>query len=282
MRPEHQVLAQLRDWADGTDGVRAIVLTSSRADPKRTPDPLSDYDVQVYVRDTRPFIASDAWLEPFGSIMVRWPTRPRPTADDDWVTQLVLFDDGVRIDFQITATEPRASDDLDNGYRVVVDGDGLTEALPPPTHASYLVTRPTAEAFDDRLNAFWWDIVYVAKALWRGELNYAKSMHEGTIRFDKLLPLIEWDVGVQHGWAVTVGLHGRWLHRHLDDATWERYLRTFAGADPEENWDALFATLDFVGVVGRRVAEALGFDYPDEVDAKVSRYIRAIKDLPRG
>jgi aminoglycoside 6-adenylyltransferase len=52
------------------------------------------------VSDIEPFLEGDEWLEAFGSVMVRWPLRPRSTFDENWLTRLVLFNDGVRIDFQ--------------------------------------------------------------------------------------------------------------------------------------------------------------------------------------
>lgn len=279
LRTESAVLLQIRQWAEDREAIRTVILTSSRADPRRTPDLLSDYDIEVYVDDLVPFLQDDIWVSVFGSILVRWPARPQLTANRNWLEQLVLFDDGVRIDFQITAGQPCNRQELDSGYRVIVDKDGLTAQLPPPTYARYAITQPTAAAYDGRLNAFWWDIVYVAKGLWRGELNYAKYMLDGTIRFEKLQPLIMWYIGVHHGWSVDVGIHGRWFDRYLDQPTWEHYQRTFADASFESNWQALFATLDFVRYIGRHVADALGFVYPVDVDAKVTQYIQEIRQL---
>lgn len=71
MRSEQEVINQLRRWADAQPNVRTLILTSSRADPHRQPDLLSDYDVEVFVRDVSPFTADDAWVRTFGRIMVR-------------------------------------------------------------------------------------------------------------------------------------------------------------------------------------------------------------------
>lgn len=259
--------------------MRTLLLTSSRADPHRSPDLLSDYDVEVFVDDIEPFREDDTWLAPFGPVMVRWPAKPGPTGSDGWITQLVLFEDGVRIDFQITALPPAESENLDTGYRVLIDKDGRAQQLPPPTHTKYLITPPTAEAFASRINAFWWDIVYVAKALHRGELNYARYMLDSTIRYRKLQPVMEWYIGLQENWSVSTGLYGRWFQHYLDEATWHDYLQTFAGAEIEDNWRALFATLDFFGHLARQVAVRLAFDYPEATDRKVTRYIHWIKNI---
>jgi len=278
LRTEQDVLGQLRAWAEKREDVRAAILTSSRADPRGTPDVLSDYDVEVFVQDTAPFVGDHSWVNEFGAIIVRWPSSPRPTFSEDWITQLVLFEDGVRIDFQITSHHPAASQHLDAGYRVIVDKDGIAGQLPAPSYSQDLVERPTAAAFDSRLNAFWWDIVYVAKALWRGELNYAKYMLDGTIRFDKLRPLIEWYIGLHHNWAVSTGMYGRWFHRYLDPSTWQDYERTFADAGIDSNWQALFATLAIVRKLGKCIAGSLGFEYPERTDREVTRYILWISE----
>lgn len=259
-----------------------VVLTGSRASASNPADALSDYDLDVYVHDTGPIMRDDSWLHSFGSIMVRWPLSPRPTFDERWITQLVLFDDDVRIDFQFTAiAEPEPSHGVTD-YRVLVDKDGISEELPDPPAAGESLSQPPPEAFADRLNAFWWDIPYVAKALRRGEINYARYMLDGTLRFDKLLPLLRWHVNVLHGRSVDTGMFGRWVHRYIDEPTWEHYLRTFGDASVEDGWRAMFEMVDLVRSVGTGLADAYGYEYPHEVDAKVSSHLRRVRqmDLP--
>ena len=281
MKSEQEVLELLRQWAEQRANVRTVILTSSRADRRRQPDVLSDYDIELFVRNIRPFTEDDAWVYDFGQIMVRWPAAPQPTFSEDWITQLVLYEDGTRIDFQITTLAPSTSENLENGYRIVVDKDGAAAHLPEPTYSRYIIQPPTVQAFDSRMNAFWWDIIYVAKALRRGELNYAKYMLDGTIRFDKLQPLIEWYIGLNHDWTVSTGIYGRWFHEYLDQSIWDSYNQTFAGAEFESNWRALFATIELVRTLGHTVAHSLGFEYPDETDRKVTDYIQWIKDTDR-
>ncbi len=74
MRTESQVLAQLCTWGQGDEQIRAAILTSSRGDPERETDILSDYDVELYVADLEPFRKGDQWLNTFGAIMV-WTSK---------------------------------------------------------------------------------------------------------------------------------------------------------------------------------------------------------------
>jgi aminoglycoside 6-adenylyltransferase len=133
---------------------------------------------------------------------------------------------------------------------------------------------PDEAAFAECVNAFWWDIVYVAKALCRDELNFAKHMLDGTIRFDKLQSLIEWYIGTTVGWGVRTGLAGRWFKRYLDKNLWQRYEQTFAGANLADNWRALFATIDFTRTIASSVARAMSFEYPQKTDTKVTVYMQ--------
>lgn len=274
MRSEEEVVDALIAWAKRSDGIRAMRLTGSRGDPSRHADALSDYDVEVFVRDRTPFATDESWISVFGEAMVRWPLHPATTGSNAWITQLVLYRDGVRIDFQITDAPPGQTPSLGGAYRVLVDkDDAFGDAVPEDP---FTLHPPDEETFAARVNAFWWDIVYVPKALCREELNPAKCMLDGAIRFDKLRPLIEWYIGTTVGWDVRTGLSGRWFKRYLPPELWRRYERTFAGAKSDDNWRALYATIDFTRTVATAVAQALSFDYPEETDADVTAYITAL------
>lgn len=127
LRTEEEVLTQFNKWAQSNDLIRAAVLTSLRVDPKGVTDFLSDYDIELYVSDLEPFRKDDEWLSVFGPIMVRWPLKPRSTFDEKRLTRLVLFKDGVRIDFQITDKTEIEPDAYDDGYRILLDKDDLIQ-----------------------------------------------------------------------------------------------------------------------------------------------------------
>ena len=270
MRTERDVLSQLRAWAEADDRVRAAVLTSSRADPERRTDFLSDYDIELYVSDMAAFREGDAWLESFGSVVIRWPLRPRSTFDAHWLTRLVLFDDGIRIDFQITGQLNVAPDAYDSGYRVLVDKDGLTRGLQEPTFTEHRVERPSAEAYETLVHEFWWDATYVPKHLWRDELPFAAQMLAHPLRDEHLRSMIEWSIGMQHDWSVDTGLGGRWLKRYLDDRTWSEYTSTFAVGEVEAHWEAFFNMIRLFRRLAVSVGQRLGYPYPHRVDRDLS------------
>jgi aminoglycoside 6-adenylyltransferase len=190
---KNKVIENLTNWAVKNKQVRVMILTSSRANPSCHTDSYSDYDIEMYVTDINEF-KNDNWLGDFGDVMIRWPLKPMATFDKEWITRLVLFDNEVRIDFQITSNKSINQFAYDDGYKVLVDKDKLTVNLTEPTFSRYKVKKPAKEEYNDLVNAFFWNATYVAKNLWRDELYYAKFMLDNTLRFDDLQKMIEWNI----------------------------------------------------------------------------------------
>ena len=281
MRSQEEVLSGFDEWARASDLVRAAVLTSSRANPERETDFLSDYDIELYVADLEPFRKDDRWLDSLGSIMVRWPYRPRATDKEGWITRLVLFSDGVRIDFQITDQTVIAADAYDDDYTVLIDKDDMARELNAPTHTEHLVKKPTREDYDTLVHEFWWDAAYVPKYLWRDELPFAASMLGQSVRDTYLRTVIEWFIGLRHNWSVNTGVYGRKFKRYLDDRTWSEYASTFAGADTEENWWAFFNAVALFRRLARAVGDELSYEYPVQLDRDMTDYYSWIRSCQR-
>ena len=280
MRAEHEIFEALVAWACSDDNVRAAILTGSRADPDRTTDFLSDYDVAAYVTDVELFRESDEWLDAFGRIMARWPHRPRGTVRDDGITRLALFRDGVRIDFQILPVGALPATIGDVGFRVLVDKDGLAERLSPLPASARAVARPTEDEYEMLVHEFWWNAHYVPKTLWRDELPFAASMMSEAVR-GYLRTALEWFVVVEHEGPVDTGVRGRWLKRYLDKETWSAYEATFSGADLDAQWDAFSHAVALFRRLAQAVGARLGYRYPEEVDREMTDYFERIRAHPR-
>lgn len=279
MRTEEEVLAQFDEWAQGNDLIRAALLTSSRVSPKRETDFLSDYDIELYVSDLRPFMRSDDWLRAFGHVMVRWPYKPRTSEfSEDFVTRLVLFKDYLRIDFQITDKTEIGPDSYEDGYRVLVDKDNLLAGLNEPTFQKYIVKKPSREDFETLVNEFWWNAHYVPKYLWRDEFPFAARMLGGTVRDEYLRTIIEWYIGLQHDWSVNTGSCGRHFKLYLDAETWSEFEAACAGADVEENWQAFFAAIALFRRLAKIVGDNLGYDYPAQIDREMTDFYQYIRN----
>ena len=88
------------------------------------------------------------------------------------------------------------------------------------------------------MNSFWWDALYVPKALWRNELPFARYMLEVQLRFTFLHRVLGWKIGGDGGWSVNPGREGKYLQKYLDGDTWKQYETTCAAADASSAWTA--------------------------------------------
>jgi len=259
----NNIFARALTWCGEQDNVRAAVLTSSRARNDGTADRLSDYDLELYVRDLGPFAGGDRWFEDFGEVLVRWPLLPESTSSEGWITRLVQYRDGTRIDFQITDGPLAYQESFDAGYRVLLDKDGGGVTLGPARSDRLLTGKPSEREYAERVNAFFWDILYVPKSLARDELFHARYMLDHVVRYSCLLPMIEWYIGYREDWKTGTNKAGRWIKPHLPGDIWEMCEATFAGAGAEENRRALDAMVDLFTGLAREVGAGLGYPYPE-------------------
>ncbi len=197
-------IRRLIRWAAPQDAVRALLLTSTRAVPGAAVDALSDYDVILVARDIRPFAAERDWVADFGAVLVdHWnPIRPDPATGFAVAGNVVQYADGPKIDFTLwpvallaqLACAPALPDELDGGYRILLDKDGTAARLRPPTYRAHIPAKPAAEEYQALVREFFNDAPYVAKYLWRGELLPAKWGLDHNITY---LPTA--DARVAHG-----------------------------------------------------------------------------------
>ena len=282
MRNKQEILELILRFAREHDDVRAVVMNGSRANPNTREDPFQDYDVVYLVRDVEPYKRKPDIPRYFGDILIlQLPDDmvDPPPAPDGWYTYLMQFQDGVRIDLGFQSVDNVRKCVSDSLTLVLLDKDNLIGELPPPSERSYLPAPPTAKAFDDCCNEFWWCNPYVAKGLWREELTYARYMLDTVLR-EELMKMLTWYVGTGTGFKKSAGKLGKHLRDLLAADLWALLERTYADADPGHTWDALFAMDDLFRRVAHEVARAFDFHYPEQDDVNVSAYIRRIRNLP--
>lgn len=284
---EESVVDTLIEWGEHQPGVRAMLLTSSRAIPHAPADVFSDYDVILAVRDVQPFYEDRTWLEDFGPVLVvyRDPLQPYyGFAKAAYVTQ---YGNGLKIDFtlwpvpilQRIAADAQLPDEFDAGYRVLLDKDHLTDGLKPPTYSAYILTPPTEVEYLDAVEGFFHEATYAAKYLWRDELMAAKHFLDHCMKQEHLRAMLEWRVEIDHQWSVKPGLYGRWLKDRLSPDLWAQLESTYTGAGREENWEAMFRTIDLFRQVAMEVGDRLGYAYPHDLDRRTVAYLQRVKDL---
>ena len=273
-------------WASEQDTVRVMLLTSSRACESASTDQLSDYDITFFTSDLGPLTSDDQWLYGFGRILVSLPERVIHFGQE-LPTRLVIYEDGTKVDFTLSTVEILAGilrsaslpDWLDIGYKVLLDKEGLTKDLMKPSFKAYIPRKPKEHEFKAVVNEFWWETTYVAKNLWRDEILAAKYSSDWVIRFTLLMKMLEWYVQSHNNWQCRTGIAGKGMKKLLNADRWNELTKTFAGADIEENWDALLKTIEFFRRIAVKVADDLGYEYLHELDKKVSNYLARIRNL---
>ena len=280
------VSERLVDWADGREAIRAMLLTSTRAVPGATVDALSDYDVMLVVRDVAPFVTDRRWIEAFGEVLVAYrdPFDAGMDFERDHCGNVVQYVDGLKIDFTLwPVSHVRAiverdalPDELDAGYRVLLDRDGLTAGLRRPTYAAYRPVRPDEAAFRTAINDFFTDVPYVAKCIRRGDLFPLKWALDHDMKHVYLRPMLEWWVGCKEGWSRPVGALGKGLRHRVPTDIWRELEASYAGGGMEENVEALFRTVALYRRVAIDVGRHLGYTYPIELDERVTAYARQV------
>lgn len=280
------VLDALAAWAATREDVRALILTSTRAVPGARVDAYSDYDVVVVVADVQLMLEDTGWLEVFGEVLITyWDPLVTESTGAQHVGSITNYTNGLKIDFSLWSTQqyvdvtsaPAIYPEFDAGYRVILDKDGRTAQLPAPTFRAYVPARPDQATFDRLVTDFLIGAPYVAKYLLRDELLPAKWVLDFDMRFNYLLPLLEWRAECEHDWSLPVGNLGKGLRTHVPDHHWSALETTFSDATAEANWEALVAMIALFSRVAREVADRLGHSYPERLVARVTGHVHDMR-----
>jgi len=283
MRSEQEMLELILDTAKNDDRIRAVIMNGSRTDPNARRDIFQDFDIAYLVTDAGSFKDDCAWIDRFGEIMIlQMPEAMEdpPPMNDGHFAYLMQFTDGNRIDLTLFPISRLHEFERESLSLLLLDKDGVVEPFPAPSENDYLPRIPSAKAFSDCCNEFWWVCPYVAKGLWREEITYAKYMSDQVVR-EQLMKMLTWYVGVKTRFLRSPGKLGRRLKQYLEPELWAMLEQTYSGAGYENTWYALQMMCDLFRMTANQVAEHFGFDYPRRDDEKVSAHLKHIRSLPK-
>ncbi|GKS15032.1 aminoglycoside 6-adenylyltransferase [Paenibacillus chitinolyticus] len=281
MRSEQEMFDLIGKVAENDSRVRAVGLNGSRTNPNVSKDIFRDYDIVYLVTDVESFRNDPDWVNVFGEQMIMQTPDDMalfPNEPGNRFAYLMLFTDGNRIDLTLIPLEEKEMYCREDKLTVILlDKDNDLPALPPPTDEDYWVQRPDAQRFADCCNEFWWVSTYVAKGLWRQEILYAID-HVNLVRA-MLLKMLEWKVGMDTGFSLSIGKNGKFLKRYLDEESWNKLLSTYENGDYEQVWNALYVTGELFEPVALQVAAEFGYTYPAEEAEKIKLYLRQVQLL---
>jgi aminoglycoside 6-adenylyltransferase len=261
-----------------------MLLTSTRAVPNAPRDEFSDFDVVLVVNDIHPFHQERSWLNDFGEVLVAYwdPIYSDPDTGTDKFGNVIQYADGLKIDFTLYPVSwlqkivqlPALPEELDAGYRILLDKDRLTQGMKPPTHSAYIPKIPTSEIYQKWIHEFFSDAPYAAKCLLRGELLPLKWCLDFDMKHIYLRQMLEWKIGLDTNGSIPVGALGKGLRGRLSPEIWSQLENCYAGATASENWQALFNTMELFRLVAMEVGQRLGYAYPINLDGQVMAFIQ--------
>ena len=258
-----RVIERILAWAEREDAVRVVVLTSTRVHPDGPPDALSDYDVIVALADLDRFDP----LAAYGTPAARWGDEHDVHGTRTFFRG-VVYDDGVKIDWTLwPANVPGLvatnglTDDLDVGYRVLLDKDGATARWAPATHRAHIPSRPTEAEYVALVEEFWWSATYVVKARARDERLFERFVLDVDLTHGVLRRMLEWLVETERDWRWKPGAYGRGIERELPGDV---------AAELGAAVGSFERTVDLFRRVARAVGERLGYAYPAAAEAALT------------
>jgi aminoglycoside 6-adenylyltransferase len=155
------------------------------------------------------------------------------------------------------------TDDLDVGYRVLLDKDGTTARWAQPTHRAHIPRRPTEAEYVALVEEFWWSATYVAKAAARDEQLFLRFVLDVDLTHGVVRRMLEWLIETRRGWAWKPGAYGRGIERALPPDLADELAAAHGSFE---------ATVALFRRVAHEVGEALGYVYPQHADDVVSAY----------
>jgi aminoglycoside 6-adenylyltransferase len=283
------IINKLLDWANRKSDIRAMLLTSSRTNPKAPLDEFSDYDVIVVVKDIKAYLDDESWLEEYGKVLVLYRDPVEIRYGFERFIRVTQYESGLKIDFTFwplglmkhVAEMTELPDYIDDGYKVLLDKDGLTRGMKTPSCRAFIPKPPTEAEYRTFIEEFFSNAPYAAKQIRRGDFFPLKSMLN-FLRYEKLCRVLEWKVEIKHDWSLKSGRYGKGLHKYLAPEIIDEIENTCAGSGEEDDWESLFRIIKLFRKVAKEVGNHLGYTYPADMDSRVVEYLQKVRggELP--
>jgi aminoglycoside 6-adenylyltransferase len=278
MRTEKEIFDLILDVAKSDERIRAVLLAGSRAVPTIPKDKYQDFDIAYFVSEVAPFYNNLIWIEQkFGkpSIMQlpELMSHPLlPPVGDGHFAYLMIFDDGIRIDLSI-ASIPYVEDE--EPAVILLDKDGCLPIKPSATDRNWYIEPPTENLYRDCCNEFWWCLNNVGKGIARDELPYVMEMYNHYVR-DMLNQMVEWFIGVNHGFSLSTGKMGKYFKKYLPVEHYEMYVKTYPDGEYQHIWSSVFTSCMLFRHLAQAVGSHFGFNYNQSEDTYILAYLHEI------
>lgn len=281
-RSDDEMMQRILTFARQDDAIRAVYMNGSRANPNVPKDIYQDFDIVYVVRDVHPYIDNKEWISYFGEICVmQEPDNPGLFNDvcepDKWYAYLMQFTDGHRIDLRFLQVEEALKEYGEDTLTIkLLDKDNMLPELPASNDREYWVKRPTEGRFRGCCNEFWWVTPYIAKGLARNELLYAMDCLNDAVR-PMLLLMLEWYVGLDTDFSLSVGKCDKYIFRYLPQETAAQLAATYPRLTVEDLWRSVDTMMDLFDRIAKSVGQAFGYEYVEEESVNVRKLLKTMR-----
>lgn len=270
------MINEILQWATYEKHIRAVILTGSRAKDKH--DELSDYDLSLFCTDIDSFILNDTWLSNIGNVWICVHEKVCIN-EKEFPSRLVIFEKGIKVDFSFYPLEVLkdiSSVLFQRGYRILLDKEGMSLSMSSRNEEVSVAVKPNREWFLTIINEFWFEAYHVAVYLKRGDLWSAHFRLNG-LHHQFLLRMIEWNELSKTDWKGFLPELGKRMQSWVSKDTWDALHQSFPHFDEKDCWNALENTTSIFRVLARQTAAQLGYNYPNEVDSHISKFINELR-----
>ena len=281
MRNEKEMLNLILSVANKNDRIRAVYMNGSRTNSNAVKDRYQDYDIVFVVTEMEWFHKNKDWISAFGELlMMQEPDKNDIANGEDRdisisYSWMMLFKDGNRIDLHIETVPTDYGDD--SLTVTLLDKDNRLPQLPLPTDADYYLEKPTEPQYVSCCNNFWWCLQNVAKGIKRDQLTYAMNMYVQVVHME-LEKMIGWYIGAHNDFSVNLGMWGKWYKAYLPIELYEAYAKTYADANYDNLWGAIFTACGLFRQLAVEVGSVLEYTYNKQDDVNMTGYLINVKD----
>lgn len=283
MRTEKEMFDLILSVANNDERIRAVYMNGSRANPNVIKDIYQDYDIVYVVTKTEWFLENKNWISVFGDLAI---VQEPDSNDFGWginmdftrsYTWLMLFKDGVRIDLKIQIKNEMLKRYICDSLTVpLLDKDSCLPKIPESSDKGYFVKEPSLAQYKGCCNEFWWCLQNVAKGIARDQLPYAMWMYNVIVR-NMLEKMIDWYIGINTGFSVTVGMRGKYYKKYLPENLYSLYTKTYSGSDYDDFWTAILNACELFRTIVPPVGRYFGFIYNLDEDINMTEYLNWVK-----
>jgi aminoglycoside 6-adenylyltransferase len=284
LRSEKEIFDLILTFAQADERVRAVYMNGSRTNPNVKKDIYQDYDIVYVVTETNSFINNKDWISNFGEIAI---VQEPDNNDFGWginlnfdrsYTWLMLFKDGIRIDLNIQIKEVMLEEYTNDSLTVpLLDKDNCLPKIPASNDKDYHVKKPIESQYKGCCNEFWWCLNNVAKGIARDQLPFAMWMYNVIVR-DMLVKMINWYIGINNNFSVSVGMNGKYYKVYLPIEIYKMYTKTYSDSDYGNFWEAIFIACELFRKIAQPVANHFGYTYNTTEDINMMAYLNKVKE----